>query len=102
MKLISHPKVQPKKHIIIKLPKINDKEKNFKAAKEFFFFIYKAIPIGLSAIFLTIFKNKHISGQGNMDDIFKRIKEKLLTKNTLPSKFFFRNKEEIETILNKS
>lgn len=31
---MSHLKVQPEKHIIIKLPRVKDKEKIFKAAEK--------------------------------------------------------------------
>ena len=38
-------------HIIITLPKINDKEKTFKAAREKEIVTYKGVPITLSADF---------------------------------------------------
>ena len=38
-------------HIIIKLPRIKDKERNLKAAKEQEIVTYKGVPIRLSAAF---------------------------------------------------
>ena len=46
-----HPKRNISRHIIIKLPKIKDKEKIQKAAREKETVTYKGVPIRLSADF---------------------------------------------------
>ena len=43
------PKRNTPRHIIIKLPKIKDKERIFKAAREKETVTYKGVPIRLSA-----------------------------------------------------
>ena len=57
MKLRVPKKLDPRRntpsHIIIKLPKIKDKERILKAAREKETVTYKGVPIGLSADFLT-------------------------------------------------
>ena len=45
------PKRNTPRHIIIKLPKIRDKEKLLRAAREKETVTYKGVPIGLSADF---------------------------------------------------
>ena len=45
------PKRNIPRHIIIKLPKVNDKERILKAAREKKRIIYKGVPIRLSADF---------------------------------------------------
>ena len=45
------PKRNTPRHIIIKLPKIKDKERILKAAREKETVIYKGVPIRLSAVF---------------------------------------------------
>ena len=39
------------RHIIIKMPKFTDKERNLKAAREKEIVTYKGVPIRLSAVF---------------------------------------------------
>ena len=46
-----HPKRNTPKHIIVKLPKIKDKERILKAAREQVIVTYKGVPIRLSANF---------------------------------------------------
>ena len=45
------PRKHPQRHIIITLPKIKDKERIFKAAREKETVFYKGVPIRLSADF---------------------------------------------------
>ena len=46
-----HPKRNTPRHIIIKWPKVKDKERILKAAREKEIVTYKGVPIGLSADF---------------------------------------------------
>ena len=45
------PKATTPRHIIIKMPKVKDKERILKAAREKQIFTYKGVPIKLSAGF---------------------------------------------------
>ena len=46
-----HAKRPTPRHIIIKMPKVNDKERILKAAREKKLVIYEGVPIRLSADF---------------------------------------------------
>lgn len=69
-----NPKRPTPKHIIIKMAKVKDKERIFKAARKRQIVTYKGTPIRLSAEFC--FLNRNISGQKDWHKIFKVMKKK--------------------------
>ena len=62
----------PPKHIIIKLPKIKDKERILKAAREKDTVTYKGVPIGLSADF----SKETLQAKRDWKEVFKVMKGK--------------------------
>ena len=70
-------------HIIIKMPKVKDKERILKAARENKLVIYKGIPIRLSADF----SKESLQARRDWQEIFKVMEKQGLTaKIALPSK----------------
>ena len=59
-------------HIIIKLPKIKDKERILKAAREKEIVTYKGVPIGLSADF----SKETLQARRGWKEVFKVMKGK--------------------------
>ena len=82
------------RHVVIKLPKIKDKEKILKAMREKQQIIYKGTPIRLSADFLA----ETLQARRKWQDIFKVIKGKNLQPRILyPARLSFRFDREIKS-----
>ena len=80
------PRKHTPRHIIIKLPKIKDKERILKAAKEKETVIYKRVPIKLS----TDFSNKTLQVRRSWKEVFKVMKGKNIHPRLLyPEKLSF-------------
>ena len=87
------PKRNTPRHIIIKLPKIKNKERLLRAAREKETVTYKAVPIRLSANFS---KETLQAGRG-WKEVFKVMKGKDLHPRLLyPAKLSFRMEEQIK------
>ena len=81
------PKRNTPKHIIIKLPKIKDKEKILKAAREKETVTYKGVPIKLSADFSKV----TLQARRGWKEVFKVMKSEDLHPRLLyPTKLSFR------------
>ena len=80
----SDPRRNTPRHIIIALPKIKDKEKIFKAAREKKTVTYKGVPITLSAEF----SKGILQARRGWEEVIQVIKGKDLPKITLSSKAF--------------
>ena len=79
------PRKHTPRHIIITLPKINDKERILEAAREKETVIYKGVPIRLSADF----SKETLQARGGWKEIFQVMKRQGPTsKITLSSKAF--------------
>ena len=76
------PKRPTPRHITIKMPKVKDKERMLKAARERWSVTYKGAPIRLSADFST----ETLQARRNWQEIFKVMKSLPTTKITLASK----------------
>ena len=70
------------RHIIIKLPKIKDKERILKTARETETITYKGGPIRLSADF----SKETLQARRGWKEVFKFIRQGLISKITLSSK----------------
>ena len=70
------------RHILVKVTKINDKEKILKATREKQQITYKGIPIRIRADRSA----ETLQARREWQDIFKVMKEKNLQPDTLPSK----------------
>ena len=66
------PRRNTPRHIIIKLPKIKDKERILKAAREKETVTYKGVPIGLSAAFLK----ETLQARRGWEEVFEVMKGK--------------------------
>ena len=66
------PKQEPPRHIIIKLPKIKDKERNLKAERGKERITYKGVPIRLSADF----SKETFQARRGWKEVFKVLKAK--------------------------
>ena len=93
-----NPKRPTPRHMKIKMPKVKDKERILKAAKEKQLVTYKGVPIRLSADFSTeTCRPKRI-----WCEIFKVIKNKYLQpKLVYPGKLSFRIKGHIKIFPDK-
>ena len=81
------PRKHTLRHIVIKLPKIKDKERILKAAREKEIVTYKGVPIRLSADF----SKENLQARRGWKDIFEVMKSKDLHPRLLyPSKLLFR------------
>ena len=72
------------RHIIIKMPKLKDKERLLKAAREKQFITYRGVPIRLSADF----SKETLQARRGWQEIFKVMKgrKEPITKIAVPSK----------------
>ena len=81
-----NPKRTTPKHIIIKMPKVKDKERILKVAKEKQLVIYRGAPVRLSAHSTQ----ENLQARRNWQDIFKVMKSKDLQPRLLyPAKLPF-------------
>ena len=94
-----NPKRPTPRHIIIKMPKVKDKERILKAAREKHLVICKGAPITLSADFST----RTLQARRECQDIFKVIKSKDLQPRLLyPVKLSFRIEGQFKTRMSNS
>ena len=92
------PRRNTPRHIIIKLPKIKDKEKILKAAREKETVTYKQVPIRLSADF----SKETLQARRGWQEIFKVMKGKDLHPRLLyPAKLSFRMEGKIKCFSDK-
>ena len=92
------PKRNTPRHIIIKLPKIKDKEKILKAAIEKETVTYKGVPIRLSADF----SKETLQARRGWKEVFEVIKGKELHPRLLyPAKLSFRMEGQIKCFPDK-
>ena len=75
------PKKTTPRYIIIKMPKVKDKERILKAARENQIIIYKAVPISLSADF----SKETLQARRDWQEVFKVMKSKDLQPRLLYS-----------------
>ena len=87
------PKRTTPRHIIITLPKMKDKERILKAAREKQIVTYKGVPIRLSADF----SNETLQARRGWKEAFKVMKSKDLQPRLLyPAKLSFRKEGQIK------
>ena len=92
------PRKHTPKHIIIKLPKIKDKERILKAAREKERVTYKGVPIRLSADF----SKETLQVRRGWKTVFKVMKGKGLHPRLLsPAKLSFRMEGQIKCFPDK-
>ena len=92
------PSKHTPKHIIITLPKIKDKEKILKAAREKKTAVYKGVPIRLSADF----SKETLQARRGWNEVFEVMKGKDLHPRLLyPAKLSFRMEGQIECFPDK-
>ena len=92
------PRKNTPRHIIIKLPKIKDKERIFKAAREKETVTYKGVPIRL----LADFSKETLQARRGWKEIFKVMKNKDLHPKLLyPAKLSFRMERQIKCFPDK-
>ena len=77
------PKRDTPRHIIVKLPKIKDKEKILKAAREKETVTYKGVPVRLSADFLK----ETLQARRGWKEVFEVMKDKDLYPRLLQQGF---------------
>ena len=86
------------RHIIIKMPKVKDKERILKAAREEQRVTYKGVPIKLSADF----SKETLQARRDWQEVFKMMKSKELQPRLLyPAKLSFRMEGQIKCFLDK-
>ena len=92
------PKRNTPRHIIIKLPKIKDKERILKAIREKETVTYKGVPIRLSADF----SKETLQARRGWKEVFKVIKGKDLHPRLIyPAKLSFRMEGKIKCFPDK-
>ena len=92
------PRRNTPRHIIITLPKIKDKERILKAAREKETVIYKGVPVRLSADF----SKETLQERRGWKEIFEIIKGKDLHPRLLyPAKLSFRMEGQIKCLSDK-
>ena len=92
------PKRNKPRHIIIRLPKIKDKERIFKAAREKETVTYKGVPTRLSADF----SEETLQARRDWKEVFKVMKGKYLHPKLLyPAKLSFRMEGQIKCFTDK-
>ena len=92
------PKKHTPRHIIITLPKIKDKERILKAAREKETVTYKGVPIRLSADF----SKESLQARRGWKEVFKVMKGKNLHPRLLyPAKLSFRMEGQIKCFPDK-
>ena len=93
-----NPKRATPKHIIIKVPKIRDKERILTAAKEEKRITYKGVPIRVS----SGFSKETLPARRDWQEVFKEMKSKDLHPRLLyPAKLSFRIEDQIKCFLHK-
>ena len=93
-----NPKKHTPRHIIITLPKIKDKERNFKAVRENKTVMNKGVPIRLSADF----SKETLQARRGWKEVFKVMKGKDLHPRLLyPAKLSFRMEGQIKCFPDK-
>ena len=93
-----HPRKHTPRHIIITLPKIKEKERNLKAAREKETVTYKGVPIRLSA---DSFKET-LQARRGWKEVFKVMKGKDLYPRLLyPAKLSFRMEGQLKCFPDK-
>ena len=86
------------RHIIIKMPKVKDKERILKAAREKQIVTYRGVPIRLSADF----SKETLQAKWDWQEIFQVMKSRDLQPILLyPAKLPFRIKGQIKRFLDK-
>lgn len=90
---------RPPRYIILKLSKVNDKERILKAAGEKKTAIYKGTPMRLSADF----SGETLQARKEWNDIFKVLREKNCRSRLLlcPAKLSFRCEGEMKALPDK-
>ena len=92
------PKRNTPRHIIIKLPKIKDKERILKAAREKETVTYKGVPTRLSADF----SKQTLQARSGWKEVFEFMKGKHLHPRLLyPAKLSFRMEGKIKCFSDK-
>ena len=92
------PRSNTSRHIIITLPKINDKERILKAARETETITYKGAPIRLS----TDFSKETLQARRGWREVFRVMKGKDLHPRLLyPAKLSFRMEKQIKRFPDK-
>ena len=92
------PKRNTPRHIIIKLPKIKDKERILKAAREKERVTYRGVPIRLSADF----SKETLQARRGWKEVFQVVKGKDLQPSLLyPTKLSFRIEGQIKCFPDK-
>ena len=92
------PKKATPKHTIIKMPKVKDKERNLKAAREKQIFTYRGVPIRLSAGF----SKEAFQARRDWQGILKVMKSRNLQSRLFhPAKLSFRIKGQIRSFSDK-
>ena len=92
------PKRTTPRHILIKMPKVKDKERILKAAREEQIVTYRRVPINLSADF----SKETLQARRNWQEIFKVMKSRNLQPRLLyPAKLSFRIKGQIKSFPHK-
>ena len=92
------PKRNTPRHVIIKLPKMKDKERILKAAREKETVAYKGVPIRLSADF----SKETLQARRDWNEIFEVMKGKDLHPRLLyPAKLSFRMEGQIKCFPDK-
>ena len=93
-----NPKRPTPRHIIIKMPKVKDKERILKAAREKKRVTYKGVPIRLSADF----SKELLPAVRNWQEVFKVMKSKDIQPRLLyPAKLSFRMEGQIKCFPDK-
>ena len=93
------PKRAIPRYIIIKMPKVKNKERILKAAREKWRFIYKGVPIRLSADF----SKETLQARRDWQEIFKVMKSRDLQLRLLcPAKLLFRIEGQIKSLPGKN
>ena len=86
------------RHIIIKMPKVKNKERILKAAREKKLLTYRGVPISLSADF----SKETLKARRDWQEIFKVIKSRDLQPRLFyPAKLSFRIKSQIKSFPDK-
>ena len=92
------PRRNTPRHIIITLPKIEDKERILKATREKETVTYKGVPIGLS----VAFSKETLQARRGWKEVFQVMKDKDLHSRLLyPAKLSFRMEGQIKCFSDK-
>ena len=92
------PKRTTPRHIIIKMPKFKDKERNLKTAREKQIVTYKGVPIRLSADF----SKETLQARRGWREVFQVMKgQDLYPKVLYPAKLSFRMEGKIKCFSDK-